>query len=46
VFMRIGEFDALRAAYAMNDADLWRTLTEREQAAGATPEPPVGGTSQ
>jgi hypothetical protein len=28
VFLLSGKFDELRAAYAMNDADLWRTLTE------------------
>jgi hypothetical protein len=32
-FLRNGENDALKAAYAMNDADLWHTINEREQAA-------------
>jgi hypothetical protein len=31
-FMPNGEFDELQAAYAMNDADLWRTVSQREQA--------------
>ena len=30
VFLLSGEFDELRAAYAMSDADLWQTLTKRE----------------
>jgi hypothetical protein len=46
VFMGSGEFDALRAAYAMSDEDLWRTLNEREQAAGNDARLPAGGTSQ
>jgi hypothetical protein len=33
VFMPNGKFDELRAAYAMNDADLWRTVSQREEAA-------------
>ena len=28
VFLLSGRFDELRTAYAMSDADLWRTLTE------------------
>jgi hypothetical protein len=32
VLMPNNEFDALQAAYAMNDADLWRTVSQREQA--------------
>jgi hypothetical protein len=32
-FMPNKEFDALQAAYAMNDADLWHTVFQREQAA-------------
>ena len=30
VFLRAGSFDELRAAYDMNDADLWRALAQRE----------------
>jgi hypothetical protein len=30
IFMSSGKFDELRAAYAMSDADLWQTLSERE----------------
>ena len=29
VFLLSGKFDELRAAYAMNDADLWQTLATR-----------------
>jgi hypothetical protein len=32
IFMSSGEFDELRAAYAMSDEDLWRTLTARDGA--------------
>ena len=32
IFLRDGEFDELRAAYAMSDEDLWRTLTNAHQA--------------
>jgi hypothetical protein len=32
-FLLAGEFDELRAAYAMSDADLWRTISQREWAA-------------
>ena len=28
IFMSSGKFDELRAAYAMSDGDLWKTLTE------------------
>ena len=31
IFMKSGEFDELRAAYAMSDEDLWRTLFQREK---------------
>jgi hypothetical protein len=31
-FLMSGEFDELRAAYAMSDEDLWRTLTARDGA--------------
>ena len=30
IFLTSGEFDELQAAYAMSDADLWRTLAKRE----------------
>lgn len=33
VFLLSGKFDELRAAYAMSDEDLWRTLSQREWAA-------------
>ena len=33
IFRMREEFDELRAAYAMTDADLWRTISQREQAA-------------
>jgi hypothetical protein len=33
VFLRAGLFDELKTAYAMNDADLWQTLAQREVAA-------------
>jgi hypothetical protein len=32
IFHTSGEFDELRAAYAMSDEDLWRFLSQREQA--------------
>jgi hypothetical protein len=32
VFLRAGSFDELRAAYDMNDADLWQTLAARDGA--------------
>jgi hypothetical protein len=32
VFLLSGEYDELRAAYAMNDADLWQTIDQREAA--------------
>jgi hypothetical protein len=32
-FLLSGKFDELRAAYAMSDEDLWRTLSQREWAA-------------
>jgi hypothetical protein len=32
VLLLNGEFDALRAAYTMSDEDLWRTVSQREQA--------------
>ena len=32
VFLLSGEFDELRAAYAMSDEDLWQTLTARDGA--------------
>jgi hypothetical protein len=32
IFLLGGEFDELRAAYAMSDGDLWRTVSQREQA--------------
>src|SRR5471032_579786 len=32
IFMLNGEFDELRAAYAMSDEDLWQTLTNAYQA--------------
>ncbi len=32
-FIPSGQFAELQAAYAMNDADLWRTVCQREQAA-------------
>jgi hypothetical protein len=32
IFLTSGEFDELRATYAMNDADLWRVISQREQA--------------
>jgi hypothetical protein len=32
IFMSSGEFDELRAAYAMGDEDLWQTLTNAQQA--------------
>ena len=32
IFLRDGEFDELRAVYAMSDEDLWRTLTNAHQA--------------
>ncbi len=32
IFLLDGKFDELRAAYAMNDEDLWRTLTNAYQA--------------
>jgi hypothetical protein len=32
VFLLSGKFDELRAAYAMSDEDLWRFLSQREQA--------------
>ena len=32
LFLLNGEFDELRAAYAMSDEDLWRFLSKREQA--------------
>jgi hypothetical protein len=35
-FIPNGELDELRAAYAMNDDDLWRTVSHREQAAEQT----------
>jgi hypothetical protein len=31
-FLMSGEFDELRAAYAMSDEDLWQTLTNAHQA--------------
>jgi hypothetical protein len=31
IFMLNGEFDELRAAYAMSDEDLWQTLTNAYQ---------------
>jgi hypothetical protein len=31
-----GELDELSAAYAMNDDDLWRTVSQREQSAEQT----------
>jgi hypothetical protein len=31
-FLMSGEFDELRAAYAMGDEDLWQTLTNAHQA--------------
>ena len=31
-FLRDGKFDELQAAYAMNDEDLWQTLTARDGA--------------
>ena len=34
VFLSSGQFDELRAAYAMSDDDLWQTLAHRE--AGST----------
>jgi hypothetical protein len=40
LFMRSGEFDELRAAYAMSDEDLWRTLSQREQADESPTGPP------
>jgi hypothetical protein len=35
-FIPNGELDELSAAYAMNDDDLWRTVSQREQAAEQT----------
>jgi hypothetical protein len=32
IFMSSGEFDELRAAYAMGDEDLWKTLAARDGA--------------
>jgi hypothetical protein len=32
IFMSSGEFDELRAAYAMSDEDLWQTLAARDGA--------------
>jgi len=32
IFLLDGKFDELRAAYAMSDEDLWRTLTARDGA--------------
>jgi hypothetical protein len=32
IFLLSGKFDELRAAYAMSDEDLWRFLSQREQA--------------
>ena len=32
IFMSSGEFDELRAAYAMGDEDLWQTLAARDGA--------------
>ena len=32
LFLLSGEFDELRAAYAMSDADLWQTLAARDGA--------------
>ena len=32
IFLTSGEFDELRAAYAMSDEDLWQTLTARDGA--------------
>jgi hypothetical protein len=32
IFLTSGEFDELRAAYAMSDEDLWRTLAKRDGA--------------
>jgi hypothetical protein len=32
IFLTSGEFDALQAAYAMSDEDLWQTLTARDGA--------------
>jgi hypothetical protein len=32
VFMSSGKFDELRAAYAMNDDDLWQTLAKHDGA--------------
>ena len=32
IFLRDGEFDELRAAYAMSDEDLWQTLAKHDGA--------------
>jgi hypothetical protein len=35
-FIPSGQFAELQAAYAMSDADLWRTVSHREKAAEQT----------
>jgi hypothetical protein len=37
IFLTSAEFDELRAAYAMSDADLWQTLTNAYQARWGRP---------